>query len=74
MQCVQTPELQGPIDSLPTDPEELEAVFTEFEKKYFDLVWYASSQPREVMEEQGPPEHTIQGALNGQARKEEMYP
>lgn len=74
MQSVENPEIQGPIDSFPTDPDQLEAVFSEFEKKYFDLVWYARSQPREVMEEKGVPEHIIQGALNGQARKEEMYP
>ena len=36
MQSVENPEIQLPIDSFPTDAEELEAAFSEFEKKYFD--------------------------------------
>ena len=67
-------EVQYPIDSIPTDPEELLKAFQTFERKYHDLVWYARSRPRHMMEADGTPEHIIQGALNGQARKEEMYP
>ena len=74
MQNVQEPEVQGPVASIPTDLKDLQEAFTAFEKKYFDLVWYARSQPRHMMEEQGTPEHIIVGALNAQARKEEMYP
>lgn len=54
-------------------PNEVKEAFQKFEQKFFDLVWYARSQSREQMEQQGTPEHIIQGALNSQARKEEMY-
>lgn len=59
---------------IPTDLEDLVKAFDEMHKKYMDLVWYARSQSHEQMESSGTPEHIITGALNAQARKEELYP
>ena len=64
---------EEPINTIPTDSKELKAAFNAFEDKYFDLVWYARSRSREMMEEEGTPENIIQGALNAQAKVEERF-
>ena len=66
-------EIQEPINTIPTDPEELKAAFKLFLEKYTHLVWYARSRSREMMEEEGTPENIIQGALNAQAKVEERF-
>ena len=48
--------------------------FQTFVGKYLDLVWYARSMSREMMEERGYNPDIITGALNSQAKVEEQYP
>jgi len=52
-------------------PEEL---IQKWEKKYFDLVWYARSRPADHPSWADTPESIRTGALNAQAKVEEMYP
>lgn len=44
------------------------------EEKYFSLVWYARSEPKESAFWETVPARIKDGALNGQAKVEERYP
>ena len=49
--------------------------FSEKERKYCDLVWYARSHPKEdTAYWEKVPDHIREGALNAQARVEKAYP
>ena len=52
----------------------LEKLLQDWEKKYFDLVWYARSPPSDDPSWVDTPESIRTGALNSQAKVEEMYP
>ena len=69
-------EILEPLSVDTTEIEELKEAFSKFEKKYFDLVWYARSPGKDDIHEvyKGTPESIIQGSLNGQAKVEEIYP
>mgnify|MGYP003673933325 CR=1 FL=1 len=55
--------------------DELNEAFDAFEKKYFDLVWYARKAPADNEEYWGgTPDEIKNGALNAACQVEEQYP